>query len=118
MPTEPSPQPTGGSDWPAQATETIVGLVDSVKDKTTGPATSIARAVVYGTLAAIVGTAAVVLLLVVLVRGFDILAQVVLDAIGIERAGRSVWIAHLITGVLFLGPGLVAWRRGARPATD
>lgn len=118
MPTEPSTSTSGGSDWPTQATETIVGLVDSVKDKTTGPATTIARAVVYGTLAAIVATAALVLFLVVLVRGFDILAQIVLDAIGIEKAGRSVWIAHLITGLLFLGPGLLAWRRGIRPVAD
>ncbi len=107
---------SGGSDWPAQATETIVGLVDTAREKTTGPATTAVRAAVYGLLIAIVGTAALVLFLVVFVRGIDILAQVVLDAIGIEEAGRSTWIAHTITGLLFLVPGLMLMRKGARAA--
>jgi hypothetical protein len=114
-PATPAPA-SGGSDWPAQATDTIVGLVDQVKDKVQGPATSIARTVVYGTLAAIVGTAALVLFLALLVRGFDILAQVLLDVADIERAGRSAWIAHLVTGLLFVIPGMALMRKAARPA--
>lgn len=106
----------GGSDWPAQATDAIVNLVDSVKDKVNGPATSAARAIVYGTLAAIVGTAALVLVLALTLRGIDILAQVVLDALDIERAGRSTWIAHLLLGLVLLLPGVMLWRKGTRPA--
>ncbi len=116
MPTEPSPPSTGGSDWPAQATDTIVGVVDSVRDKTAGPATNVARGLVYGLLAAIVGTAALVFTLVLLLRGLDVLADVVLDAIDIERAGRSTWIAHTVMGLLFLVPGIWCWRKGATPA--
>jgi hypothetical protein len=108
-PAAPGPA-AGGSDWPAQATDTIVGLVDQVKEKVEGPATSIVRTIVYGTFAAIVGTAALVLFLVLLVRGFDILAQVVLDLVDWERAGRSTWIAHLITGLAFAVPGLLLMR--------
>lgn len=108
-----------GGDWPAQATDAIVGVVDSVRDRVNGPATSIARGVVYGTLAAIVGTAALVLVFVLLVRGIDILAQVVLDALDIERAGRAAWIAHLATGLICLLPGLLLWRKGTHaPAAD
>lgn len=115
MPETPAPStPPSGSDWPAQATDAIVGLVDSVKDKVNGPATSIARGVVYGTLATLVGTAALVLFLVLLVRGFDIGAQVLLDVANIERAGRSTWIAHLVTGLVFLIPGAMLWRKGSR----
>lgn len=113
-PASPGAAGPSGSDWPAQATDAIVGLVDSVKDKVNGPATSAARGVVYGTLAAIVGTAALVLFLVLLVRGFDVLAQVVLDALDIERAGRATWIAHLLTGLLFVLPGALLWRKGTR----
>ncbi|WCO67097.1 hypothetical protein PO878_21650 [Iamia majanohamensis] len=126
MPTDPSPRtPTspdpGGEahgDWPAQATETIVGLVDTVRQKTTGPATTAVRAAVWGLLIAIVGTAALVLFLVLFVRGLDILAQVVLDAIGIEKAGRATWIAHTLTGLLFLVPGVLLMRKGAQPTAD
>lgn len=118
-PASPPPAPRGGADWPAQVTDTIVGLVDTAKDKTTGPATSVARGLVNGTLAAIVGLAALVLALVLLVRGLDILAQVVLDLIGIEKAGRSVWIAHALTGLLMVVVGAWAWRKGTHPsATD
>ncbi len=124
MPTEPStPTSTNpgspaakGSDWPAQATETIVGLVDTVKAKTTGPATNAARGAVWGLLIAIVGTAALVLFLVVFVRGIDIVAQTALDGLNIEKAGRATWIAHTITGLLFLVPGVMLLRKGARAA--
>lgn len=108
------PAPSGGSDWPAQATDTIVSLVDTVKTKTTGPATTAARGAVYGLLAAIIGTAALVLFFVVLVRGIDIAVQALLQGIGIDEAGRSTWIAHTLTGLLFLVPGLMLMRKGAR----
>jgi hypothetical protein len=113
-PASPGAAGSSGSDWPAQATDAIVGLVDSVKDKVNGPATSAARGIVYGTLAALVGTAAVVLLLVLLVRGLDIIAQMLLDLADVERAGRSTWIAHLVTGLLLLLPGAWLWRKGTR----
>jgi len=113
-----SAPPRGGSDWPAQATDTIVGLVDSVRDKTTGPAASIARGAVYGTLAAIVGTAALVLALVLLVRGIDVGVDALLDLVDIDDPGRSTWIAHAITALLFLVPGLLLWRKGTQPAHD
>lgn len=117
-PTRPDPDGEARTDWPAQATETIVGLVDTVRLKTTGPATTAVRAAVWGLLIAIVGTAALVLFLVLFVRGLDILAQVVLDAIGIEKAGRATWIAHTLTGLVFLVPGVVLMRKGAPPTAD
>jgi len=115
-PDAPAPAGASGADWPAQATDAIVGVVDSVKDKVTGPATSVARAIVYGTLASIVGTAALVLVLALTLRAFDVIAQVVLDALDIERAGRSTWIAHLLLGLVLLALGAWLWRKGTRPA--
>src|SRR5688572_15590855 len=102
--TSPTPTPPGsdrspGGDWPAQATEAIVGLVDAVRERTTGPATSIARGLVYGTLASFVGTAALVLLLVLLVRAIDVGADAILSAAGWDEPGRSTWIAHTVTGL-------------------
>jgi hypothetical protein len=118
-PASPRAAGSSGNDWPTQATDAIVGLVDSVKDKVNGPATSAARGIVYGTLAAIVGTAALVLVLALLLRGFDIIAQLLLDLADAERAGRSTWIAHLVMGLVFLLPGAALWRKGTRtPATD
>lgn len=123
MPTEPSTSTSTsagpaakGSDWPAQATETIVGMVDTVKEKTTGPATTAVRGAVWGLLIAIVGTAALVLFLVLFVRGVDIGVQTALDGLNIEKPGRATWIAHTITGLVFLLPGVWFLRKGTRAA--
>lgn len=112
-PRDPAPQ-----DWPAQATDTLVGLVDTARQKVNGPATKVARGLVYGTLAAVVGLAALVLALVLLVRGLDIVVDLVLGLFDADRAGRSTWIAHLITGIVLLVPGLVLLRKGTTPRTD
>lgn len=114
--TAPAAEASSGGDWPAQVTDTVVGLVDSAKEKVNGPATSAARGVVYGTLAAIVGTAALVLLLVLLFRLLDIGVASLLDVAGIEKAGRSTWIAHTLFGLMFLVPGVLALRKGIRSA--
>lgn len=88
----------GGADWPKQATEQVVKVVDSVREKTTGPILTAARATVFGTLALI----AVVLLLVLVVVG----------AIrGITELTDRVWLTYLILGTLFTLVGLVLWRK-------
>ena len=46
----------GQDDWPAQAADTIVSVVEKVRDRTTGPAITATRAVVFGLLAAMLGT--------------------------------------------------------------
>ena len=35
-------------DWSGQAADTVVKVVDAVREKTTGPVLTIARAIVYG----------------------------------------------------------------------
>ncbi len=119
-PTTPTPDAdrSSGADWPAQATDAIVGLVDTAKERVTGPATSLARGLVYGTLATLVGTAALVLLVILLVRSIDIGIDALLTAADLAEPGRSTWIAHTVTGLLFLLPGLALWRRGTRAAAD
>lgn len=119
-PTDPQPSgpsgPAAGADWPAQATDAIVGVVDSARERITGPATAVARGLVYGTLATLVGTAALVLALVLLVRAVDVGVDALLDLADIDDPGRSTWIAHAVTGLLFLLPGLALWRKGVRGA--
>jgi hypothetical protein len=97
--------PAPGPDWPAQAADTIERVVGTVRDKTTTPAMTIARAVVYGTFAALVGSASLVLLIVALVRGLNVALP---DAVFGEQ---HMWAAYLITGLLFVVVGAVLWRR-------
>lgn len=86
-------------DWPAQAAQAIERAVGNVRDKTTGPALTASRAVVYGTFAGIVGVAALVLLIVALVRFID------------AYLPGGVWAAHLLLGVVLSVAGALTWSR-------
>ena len=104
---------SGSSDWPAQAADTIERVVGTVRDKTTGPAITAARWVVYGTFALLVGTVVAILLAVAGVRLLDVYLP---DAwVGEDHT----WAAHLIVGLVLSGAGLLLWsRRTARPGAD
>ena len=51
-------------DWPAQIADTAVRVIEQIRDKTTRPAITIARGLVFGLMALTVGTVAVFLLLI------------------------------------------------------
>jgi hypothetical protein len=102
-----SQQPAPQGDWPAQAADTIERLVGQVRQITTQPLIKVARVAVFGLLLAILGITALVLLSVVLVRVLTYLPG-------------GVWVAYLITGVLFLGAGVyfMVKRHGDPDALD
>jgi hypothetical protein len=89
----------GGDDWPRQATRTIVRTVDTVRDKTTGPAITAAAVLVYGLVALTALTILATVLIVGLVRGLEILLW------------HKVWLAYLVLAATFLAAGLVSWSR-------
>ena len=97
-----SSRSAAGPDWAAQTTDTIERVVGQVRDRTTGPLLSVARALVYGTLAATAGIAALVLVAIIVVRVLDLLPG-------------GVWVAHLITGALFSAAGLLLWSKRRAP---
>jgi hypothetical protein len=92
-------------DWPVQATDTIVKVVGTASDKVTGPVTTAARAVVFGMFAAILGTAAVTLVAILVVR---VANNYLPDSVFGEE---HVWAAHLLIGLLFSIGGLMLWRK-------
>jgi hypothetical protein len=93
--------PAGG-DWPAQAADLIVRVVGQVRDKTTGPAVTVARGVVYGLLAGLLGATAAILVAIGAVRGLD---QIV----------GPTWLVHAIVGAVFVLAGAALWSK-RRPA--
>jgi hypothetical protein len=95
-PSVPSPPST---DWSAQAADTVVDLVDTVRSKTTGPLLTAARAVVYGIVAFVVAVVALVLLSVSLMR-----------VINVYLPGE-VWLSYLLVGALFMVIGFVLWAK-------
>jgi hypothetical protein len=96
-------------DWPTQAADAIERVVGSVRDKTTGPALTVAKAIVYGTFAGLVGVAALVLFVIAAVRLLD---SYLPDAVFGES---HTWAAHLILGLLFVVVGGVLWLRRRAP---
>jgi hypothetical protein len=98
------------SDWPAQAADTIERVVGTVRDKTTGPAITVARGVVYGLFALLVGTAVAVMVAISAVRALDVYLP---DAVVGEQ---HTWAAHLVVGAIFSVAGMFLWSR--RSADD
>ena len=92
-------------DWPVQATDTIVKVVGTANDKVTGPVTTVARAIVFGLFAAILGTAALVLVSILLVR---VLNNYLPDSVFGEE---HVWAAHLLLGLAFSVIALILWAK-------
>jgi hypothetical protein len=106
-----SPAPASG-DWASQAADTIERAVGNVRDRTTGPAITVARAVVYGTFAVIVGIAALVLATIGAVRLID--NYLPSAAFGEEHT----WAAYLIIGLVFVIAGVILWARRYGPGPE
>ena len=98
----PGPDRPSGGDWPAQAADAVVRVVAAVRSKTTDPLVTVARALVYGLLAVLVGGAAIVLLVAGLVRGLDVAIP-----------GR-VWSTYLVVGGIFTLGGVFLLRKAGR----
>lgn len=95
-------QSTPVNDWPAQATDAIVNMVDQVRDKTTGPILTASRALVFGLITTLLLSIVVILVIIALLR----LLNEVLPA---------VWLTYLIVGVFFTGVGAVLFRKRHAP---
>jgi hypothetical protein len=95
-----------GDDWAIQTADTIERLVESVRTNTADRLVSVARLVVFGLLAAILGTAALVLFAILSVRFLD------------SYLPGGVWVAHLVVGGLFTLGGLLLWQQAWKHPRD
>ena len=99
----PSPSPTNDGDWADQAADTVVRVVDTVREKTTGQVLTAARAIVYGIIGAFAALVALIVLIIALIRILDVYLP------------GEVWSAYLLLGVVFSVFGLLVWRRRYAP---
>ncbi len=90
-------------DWTDQVTDLVIDVVDRIHDSTTGPLISVAKSVVYGVMAAIVGVAALIILTLLAVRSLDLLP------------GR-IWIPYLALGIVSTAAGLLLWSKRTHPS--
>jgi tetrahydromethanopterin S-methyltransferase subunit F len=96
------------NDWVTDATEAIEKVIDQVRDKAVVPLTTIARGIVYGLLATIVGLAALIVFAI-------LFARLLIIYIGnIPGTPDGVWLPYLVAGAIFVVFGLFFWSRSRR----
>ena len=88
------------STWPDQLADGVESAVGLVRDKAVKPATTVAKALVYGPLAAIVGLTALVLVVIAAVRGLNAIP------------GAQDWMVMCGLGLILTLLGLVVLGRG------
>jgi len=91
-------------DWPARTADAIVNVVGAVRDRTTGPITTVARGLVFGVFAGVLGIAVAVVLLIAAIRLLD------------QVLPSGVWVAYLVLGALFVIAGALVFRKRNQPA--
>jgi Putative Actinobacterial Holin-X, holin superfamily III len=91
-------------DWATQVADQIERIVGTVRDRTTRPALTVVRGLVFGVIAAVGGVTALVLISIVLIRALTELTN-------------HAWIAYLITSGIFLAAGAFLMLKG-RTAAD
>ena len=90
------------SDGTTDAANAIDNAVGIVRERTVEPVQTVARAVIYGLMAALILIPAVTLLIVGLFRLLSIIAV---------EIGTGVWLAWTVLGGIFLVAGLFCWTR-------
>src|SRR5437764_463708 len=88
-----------GKDWAAETADRLDELIGKVRSQTTDRLVSVARLVVFGLLAAVMGAMAAVLLLAATIRALD------------ELIPQEVWVVYLGLGAIFTGLGLFLWSK-------
>ena len=98
-----------GSDWTTDLLDRLDHYIEVVRSNTTDRLVRVARTLVYGLIAIILGTMAGVVALIAVIRILDVVLP------------REVWLPYTLLGAIFLGLGLFLWSKktapGARPTT-
>jgi hypothetical protein len=76
-----------------------VNVVETVRDRTTGPLIVVARALVFGVFIGTIGSAVVVLAIIGTIRLLDRILP------------SSVWLPYLVLGLIFVAVGAIIFRR-------
>ncbi|HEV2761019.1 MAG TPA: hypothetical protein VGV86_15775 [Acidimicrobiales bacterium] len=93
-----------GSDWTTDLLDRLDHYIEVVRSNTTDRLVKVARLLVYGLIAAIVGAMAGVVALIAVIRILDVVLP------------REVWLPYVLLGAIFLGLGLFLWSKKTAPA--
>ena len=94
-----------GTDWTSDLLDRLDHYIEVVRSNTTDRLVKVARLLVYGVIAAILGLMAAVVALIAMIRILDVILP------------REVWLPYVVLGAIFLGLGLFLWSRKTAPST-
>jgi vacuolar-type H+-ATPase subunit I/STV1 len=92
-----------GTDWTTDVLDRLDHNIDVVRRNTTDRLVKIARLVVFGVIAVILGSMAGIVALIALIRILDVVLP------------REVWLPYVILGAIFMGAGLFLWSKKTVP---
>ena len=92
-----------GKDCTTDLLDRLDHYIELVRTNTTDRLVKVARLLVFGLLAAIVGAMAGILAVIALVRLLDVLLP------------REVWLPYVVLGAIFLVAGLFLWSKRTAP---
>ena len=92
-----------GKDWTADLLDRLDHFIDVVRSNTTDRLVRIARLLVFGLIAVIVGSMAGILALIAVIRILDVVLP------------REVWLPYVLLGAIFLAAGLFLWSKKTAP---
>ena len=92
------------ADWTKDLLDRLDHYIDVVRSNTTDRLVKVARVLVYGVIALILGSMAGIIALITLIRLLDIALP------------REVWLPYVVLGAIFLVVGLFLWSRKTAPA--
>ncbi len=93
-----------GRDWTTDLLDRLDHYIDVVRSNTTDRLVKIARLVVFGVIAVILGAMAAIIALIFMIRMLDVVLP------------REVWLPYVLLGAIFLGAGWLLWRKKEAPA--
>jgi hypothetical protein len=97
--------PLSDPNWAPKLADTVERVVGQVRDKTTKPLLVAYRGVVFGLVAVFTAVFALVLTLVVGIRGLQALIEI------FTSHADAVWIGYLVIGAVFAVVGLVVMKK-------
>ena len=95
-----------GKDWTTDLLDRLDHYIDVVRSNTTDRLVRIARLLIFGLIAAILGSMAGVVALIALVRVLDVILP------------REVWLPYVVLGAIFLIAGLFLWSKRTAPTAS
>jgi protein-S-isoprenylcysteine O-methyltransferase Ste14 len=97
--------PLSDPNWAPDLADTVTRIVGDIRDKTTNNLILLARGLVFGILATIVGVAVLVLTVVMVMRGLQALLE-----LGMSWP-RAVYVSYFIVGGISCLAGMLLMRK-------